>query len=422
MLSLGKEVILEAEKPVAGGRMLARHDGQVVLVAGAIPGERVRVRIDHVKGGVAFGTVGAIERASPDRRPAGPDPACGGNVYAHIAYSRQLVLKREIVADAFSRIAHLPLAADARVHGSPERGYRMRARLHVQGSRIGFYREATHTLCDAGSSGQLHDVTLSVLGGLSRAIAAGAIGRATSVEINENVDATSRVIVVDLGDVPEGGRRHAIPDVADVTGVAIARRGQVVASRGGLTVSDTISLGDATVTIARGPGGFFQGNRYLLTTLANQVLGKVPPGDLVDLYAGCGLFGVAYAAAGRGRVRAVESDRASIRDLRANASPFGGAVVVEAATVERFLSERQKFGAPTVLVDPPRTGLSREVSARLTASRISCIVYLSCDVATLARDARRLVDGGFGLGEVEIFDLFPTTGHVETLAVFGRSW
>src|SRR5437016_12157410 len=97
------ELILTAEKPVAGGRMLARHDGQVVLVAGAIAGERVRARIERVSRQMAFAETVDVVEASSDRRVPAVDPACGGSLYAHIAYARQLSLKSELILDTLDR-------------------------------------------------------------------------------------------------------------------------------------------------------------------------------------------------------------------------------------------------------------------------------------------------------------------------------
>ena len=137
MSGQGDIVDLVIEKPAAGGRMLARLHGQIVLVAGAIPGERVRARLESKRGGVLFATAVDILERSPDRRPPGDDPACGGRQFAHIAAPRQRALKAEIARDAFARIAHLELPAELPVHASPEQGYRMRARLHVQGRQAG---------------------------------------------------------------------------------------------------------------------------------------------------------------------------------------------------------------------------------------------------------------------------------------------
>src|SRR5512145_2037653 len=121
--------------------MIARHGGRVVLVAGTIPGERVRARLERPRGGALFATAVEILEASPDRREPGEDPACGGRDFAHISLDRQRALKVQIVVDAFRRLARVPLETTPVIHGSPEEGYRMRARLHVAGDRVGFYRE-----------------------------------------------------------------------------------------------------------------------------------------------------------------------------------------------------------------------------------------------------------------------------------------
>src|SRR6185369_5279507 len=108
VLTPGSNVDVQIEKPAAGGRMIARHEGQIVLVAGAIPGERVNVTIDRVEKRLAFASTTSVVEPSPDRREA-HDPLCGGCVYAHIAYPRQIALKAEIIADAFIRIGKIPL-------------------------------------------------------------------------------------------------------------------------------------------------------------------------------------------------------------------------------------------------------------------------------------------------------------------------
>jgi 23S rRNA (uracil1939-C5)-methyltransferase len=421
----GDRLPLIIEKAAAGGRMLARHDGQVVLVSGAIPGERVQARIDRVKGGVGFASTIGVEAPSPDRRAAGIDASCGGNVFAHVAYARQLALKQDIVRDAFQRIAHLALPDEILAHASPEHGYRMRARMHVHGDRLGFYREGTHTLCDPAATGQLLDSTLAVVRDVSEALRSGGVMHASSLDMSENIDATERAIALELSsEHRESAKWEAVLTLHGVTGAAVVRRGQVLASRGDLSVRDHLRVrtasGIAEVTLARRVGAFFQGNRYLLPQLVERVHAHLPDGALIDLYAGSGLFGLAHASAGRGAVTLVESDRMALDDLQANARPFAGAVTVIGAPVEQVLESRSGRSAYGMLVDPPRTGLSRAVSVALSASTARRLVYVSCDVATLARDARALTDGGFHLVEMELFDLFPNTAHVETVSVFDR--
>ena len=170
MLSPGSVIDLTIEKPAAGGRMIGRHEGQVILVHMAIPGERVRAVVERVGQGVAYATAIDVLQASPDRRTGVHDWACGGNVYSHIAYPRQLELKAQVIADALSRIGRVSRAAPVPVEPSPEAGYRMRARFHVRGRRLGFFREGTHGLCDPASTRQLLPATCEFVAALSDAL------------------------------------------------------------------------------------------------------------------------------------------------------------------------------------------------------------------------------------------------------------
>src|SRR5215213_1865213 len=148
MSRVGDELDLTLEKAASGGRMIARHEGEVFLVIGGIPGERVRARVSRSEKRVAFAETIDVLSASSDRRDPAGDPACGGCLYAHIAYPRQVELKAQVIEDAFLRIGKIPLGERVVVASGEERGYRMKARFHVRGGRPGFYREGTHDLCD----------------------------------------------------------------------------------------------------------------------------------------------------------------------------------------------------------------------------------------------------------------------------------
>src|SRR5262245_42025916 len=126
--------------------MIARHLGQVVLVRGAIPGERVKAWIERADKRMAYAVTREVVDASPDRREGAGDPLCGGALYSHIRYERQLAIKADVLRDAFARVGRYPLDQAIAVAGSPEEAYRMRARFHVHGGRAGFYRENTHQL------------------------------------------------------------------------------------------------------------------------------------------------------------------------------------------------------------------------------------------------------------------------------------
>lgn len=425
MLSPGDLITLDVEKPAAGGRMLARHEGRVVFVAGAVPGERVRARVGEIKGQLAFAVTVDVEQPSPDRRPADGDPACGGNVFAHIAYERQLTLKREILRDAFSRLAHLDLSEPIDTYPSPERGYRMRARLHARNGRLGFYREGTHELCAVAGTGQLLDATVEVLERLERRLVEHAGRAAAGVELTENRDGSERAFLVELhpGPIRSATAAALAAELEGCTGLTVRQGGRQLASRGRPIVEDRIALGEGgrQVALRRRVGAFFQANRYLLEPLVSHVISAVPPGPVVDLYAGAGLFGLAAAAAGRAPVVCVEHETLSWEDLKANASLLEPGVEVRRASVEAFLATQRIPPGATIIVDPPRTGLTREALAGVVGARPVRIVYVSCDVATLARDAARLVSAGYSPASASVFDLFPNTAHVETVIAFERT-
>jgi 23S rRNA (uracil1939-C5)-methyltransferase len=418
MISSGQLVTLDIEKPAAGGRMIARLGGQVVLVAGAIPGERVSARIERVGKGVAYADTMSVEEPAVDRRPPFTDPLCGGCLYAHIAYPRQIAIKAHVVADAFVRIGRLPLQAPVPVAASPDEGYRMRARLHARGGRIGFFREGSHELCDARGTRQLLRETCDILDAVAARFQSANVEAVRELDVSENSNATQRVVHLETTAPVDGSMVMAVSGTSGVTGLT-ASPAQVLA--GDPYVTDTLLVEGRTIKLRRHVLAFFQGNRYLLQDLVAHVVQQIgEERDVVDLYAGTGLFSVAAAAVRGARVTAVEGERTAAADLVANASSTAGAVEAVHQSVEVFTATRRPPPGGLIL-DPPRTGLSKQAMQGAIRLQARTIVYVSCDVATLARDARRLVDAGYELQRIEGFDLFPNTPHVECVVTFKRS-
>ena len=253
----GDRLELEIAQPVAGGRMLARHNGQVVLVAGAIPGERVVAAVERATRQMIWAHVVDVRKASPERRDPGRDPACGGLTYAHIREDRQRALKAEVIADAFRRIAKRPLESLPSVAASSEHGYRLRARLHVSrrgaglpradgapaslaeaSAKAGFFREGTHDLCDARQTGQLTGATLDAVDATLAALRERAV-ECESVIVAENVAATERVVHLNghpgarLDDL--AGTFELLPDT---TGVTVSTAGRLAVLAGKAVVTD----------------------------------------------------------------------------------------------------------------------------------------------------------------------------------------
>jgi 23S rRNA (uracil1939-C5)-methyltransferase len=247
-----------------------------------------------------------------------------------------------------------------------------------------------------------------------------------SIALSENIAADARAAHLELtagARVTSAALERAAAD-AGLTGLSArdSANGQFRVT-GDAVVVDPLSSLTGGVPLAgelvRHAEAFFQGNRFLLASLVAAVIAAVPEdGEVLDLYAGVGLFAVSLAASGHLEVTAVEGDRASGADLRHNARAHEPRLVAHVARVEDYLAARRGRAGGTVVVDPPRTGVSAQALEALIDQRPARLVYVSCDPPTLARDARRLLDAGYALASLRAFDFFPNTPHIESLAVF----
>jgi 23S rRNA (uracil1939-C5)-methyltransferase len=408
--------------------MIARHDGAVVFVAGAIPGETVDAEVERVQRGLLWAVARNVLEPSTDRLPEVPDLECGGCVLAHVRYERQLAIKREIIEDGLRRIGHLTPPAQLEVAPSPIDGYRMRARLHLRGGRIGFFKEATHELCEPRQTRQLLPESLAAVHRLAHDLRVVDPTLEAEIDLAENVPGSERACHLEISRGRVGGRLGDRLEAIDGFTGASFSLGTEARTRtlwGSPLVADTLSVATTeearTMSLVRHVRAFFQGNRFLLERLVDHVRSVIAPGVIVDLYAGVGLFSIGAVIAGLGQALAIEGDEVAAANLRRNAAQCAGGVRVRSESVEAFLSGPHADGSPsTVIVDPPRSGLSKEALAGVQRLRAPRLIYVSCDVATLARDARLLCEGGYAIDEVRAFDMFPQTAHVETVIAFSR--
>jgi 23S rRNA (uracil1939-C5)-methyltransferase len=246
----------------------------------------------------------------------------------------------------------------------------------------------------------------------------------TAIELAENMPGEQRAGHLELHATADPQKYVGLSE--NLVGLSAQRvdRPGIVRLTGTTTVTDSIRADDETHTLSlsRDVRAFFQGNRFLVEELVRRVVRLVPPGPVIDLYAGVGLFGLSLAASGWDAVTAVEGDPVAGADLARNAEPFAGRVKTIRRSVESYVGSVKTAACEdtTILVDPPRTGISKDAITHLIRLQPLRIVYVSCDVATLARDTRLLHAAGYSLQHLSGIDLFPNTAHVETLAVLSR--
>lgn len=374
-----------------GGNALGRDAGRPIFVPLGLPGERVRVRITQDKRSYAFAEVEAVLVPSPERVPPRCPHfgVCGGCHWQHIAYAAQLRFKRDVVAEQFARVGGL---RDALVHPtipSPEPwAYRSHATFHV---------------ADDG-----------LLGFVARD------GR-TVLPIEE-----CHIIQPELRAWFDALRDERFMPGERVR-LQIGTSGERVLARSGMSAEpdDEAALRSAAQThyVVKGRtfqvtgGSFFQVNQP--ETLVDLVLDRLAltgTERVLDLYSGVGLF-TAFLAERARFVTAVEVYAPAVRDAEVNLADLSN-VELRVGTIETALPRGQVAAA---VVDPPRAGMKPAALAALVARQPGKIVYVSCDPATLARDAKALVAAGYRLIEVQPVDLFPQTYHVEAVAAFVRA-
>ncbi len=417
-LAVGAEVEVEVTGWAHGGLGVARHDGQVIFVAHAIPGERVRVRIRELGPQGRYLRADATEiltasahRVTPPCPWAGPGQ-CGGCDLQHITLDHQRVLKAGVVREQLARLAHTEAEVTVEPLGSGA-GVASRTRMEYAvdvAGRAGLRRSRSHDLMPIDEC----------LLGVSGADGPGILDRAWP-----GASTVSAVIA-------SAGPRVILPEPAAVNPPAVTER----VTAAGTTLEFTVAS-----------SGFWQIHPLAPTTFVETVLGFLDPqpGDRVlDLYAGVGLFAafLAEAVTPLGQVIAVESDPQACSHAKGNLTAYRHALVVPGRVDDLFGVPRPKRRgaaaqrasrprravrsglipdrADLVVLDPPRSGAGPGVCRAVAGLSPRRIAYVACDPAALARDTASLIEAGFALAGVRAFDAFPMTHHVETIALFER--
>ena len=421
---------LTIEKAIYGGAGLARAEGKAIFVPFTLPGEIVEAKAVNDRGSYAEAELVQILEVSPERTaPACPHFAeCGGCQYQHASYPQQLEMKRQILREALER-AHLSHVPDIETLSSEPFRYRNRARFHIDRatSKLCYKKRASHSNLAVDVCPVLAPVLEDALKRWNASSNPWKLGKDfDEVEFFTNGDESALLVTLWTGSQTKAAQaalQRLWPEIkrgnSNAVGAAVySTDGKNHASRLLASAGETSFLYEAGSRKYRvSAGSFFQVNRLLIDPLVALVTQDSAGVLAWDLYAGVGLFSRALADRFP-KVVAVESAPNSVRDLRQNLTEPAHRIVAS-STLEflRHARTGEKEKPDYVVVDPPRAGLGKDVTALLAEIRPPHITYVSCDPATLSRDLKSLLDSGYFLDRLHMVDMFPQTFHLESVAV-----
>jgi len=396
-----------------GGAALGRHEGRAIFVPYTLPGETARVEITEDKGRYAFARPVEVLTPSPDRvEPPCPYfgiDGCGGCQWQHADYEAQLRFKTEIVADQLARIGKI---ADPIVHPIiPDPTgwtYRNHAQFHpASDGGLGFQAAASSRTIAIDECLILHPLLSDLYANLDLEIEG-----LKRLSLRAGTQTGDRMLIFEMNDDLPPALESDLP----VSCVLLLSDG-VHANLIGFNHVTEIVAGRAYRISAP---SFFQVNTPQaghLVRLVTEYLDLRGNETVLDAYCGVGLF-TAHLAQRSALVVGIESSPAAVDDLLENTAEFDNVDVVE-GPVEAALPDLD-IPIDAAVVDPPRAGIDRFALDALIEHAPARLVYVSCDPATLARDAKRLVAAGYRLAEVRPVDVFPQTYHTESVALFTR--
>jgi len=436
----GAQLELHFTDLLANGQGVGRAHGMVVFCFGPLPGEQARVRIAEVKQRYAVADLLSILRSSPGRaQPFCPVfGVCRGCQLQHLNCAAQLEWKRNTVREALQRIGGFAAPEVRETIGMADpRAYRNKMSLVMErgggAPRVGFYRQRSHDIVPIDAcpivSPELN-ADLVALNVMRRTPPVRAMLRDARHLVARSASATGRsVVTITTERRSESARNaapvllHEIPGLAGVTNsfdlpsanAIIGRRHRLLG--GEAEIEEQI----AGITYRVSAASFFQVNVEMIGRIFRYIEPWLErPRRLVDLYCGAGTFALFFAKH-QWRVYGVEENAQAIAEALANARRNGleQNARFETGRVEQLVGtpalRKALREADVLFLDPPRKGCDEIALAAIADARVAAIWYLSCDPATLARDSKFLVAKGYRLGDAQPFDMFPQTGHVETL-------
>jgi 23S rRNA (uracil1939-C5)-methyltransferase len=406
-MSQASEYEITLDKLVYGGEAMGRlPDGRAVFVPFALPGETIRARLVEEKRGFARGELLEVVQPSPARISPRCKHfmACGGCHYQHIPYEMQVETKAEILRDQLARIGKIDDPPVKPTVPSPSPwNYRNHIQFHVDDQgRLGFQGSRSHEVIPIE---ECH-LPEEVLNDLWPQIDIEPLPELTRVGLRLGVDDEVLLVL-------ESSTDEAFDFTVDVPVAAVQlgpEQTHILSDRFYLEME----VLDRTFRVSG--DSFFQVNTPMAAKMVEHLLEHLSltlDTTFLDIYCGVGLFS-AFMAPRVGRLMGIESNPSAVDDFTFNLDEFDHVEIYQAAAEE--VLPGLDVQADVVLVDPPRAGLSRDVLDAILNLHPATLAYVSCDPATLARDAKRLAAGGYTLKHVTPFDLFPHTYHVESMS------
>jgi len=398
---------------IYGGEALGRlPDGRAVFVPFALPGEKVRLRLVEDKRNYARAELlevlsPAIQRIQPRCVHFG---VCGGCHYQHMPYADQLDAKRDILKDQLVRIGKMSDPPIQATISSPQPyNYRNYVQFHLTNEgRLGYYKAQAQQVF-AVQECHLPEEPLNIVW---PQLQFDSIPELERIGLRLGADNDIQLILESSDLQPPEFSVEDLP----ISAVHLSEAGALV-----LAGSEQIIIEVLERSFQVSAGSFFQVNTpmaaamitHLLENLTNYVALQSGSSVLLDVYCGVGLFSAFLAPRVR-RLIGVESSPSAVEDFVANLDDFDNVEIYE-AQAEQALPQLT-LNPDIILVDPPRAGLEKAVLDSILRYFPKVLVYVSCDPATLARDARRLRKGGYRMRKITPFDLFPQTFHIESLS------
>ena len=428
-----------------GGMGVARIDGRVVFVHGALRGEKCRVLILKTLKSVAFAKV--LEVIEPSSERITPDcpyfPRCGGCTYRHIRYEEELRLKKQRVQDNLSRIGGSDVTVEEILGARDTLRYRNKAQYPVsKDGAVGFYRARTHEViecehcllvkpeADAAAEALREYMQSCRVAGYDEKTGRGLVRH---LYIRSNAAGESLVCVLVNGDkLPKEDRlvtllRDACPKCTGIVLGTNTKKGNVILGDRYRTLWGSDRLEDTLCgkTFRLSVPSFYQVNRVQAERLyakAIEFAGLTGQETVLDLYCGAGTITLALSDHAK-KVLGAEIVPEAIDDARENAARNGVKNAEffcgDASDVAKKLA-RENLRPDVITVDPPRKGLAADVVESIAEMQPGRVVYVSCDSATMARDVKRLADLGYTAQRACAVDMFPRAGHVETVVLLSK--